>query len=77
MESLCKPHIQTCFCVCVCLCMCAQQAMLIPQNPSQVHAAAVNGDKNTLQRLITGITQISVLKILHALHFVFHVCDVS
>ncbi|XP_043116979.1 inversin isoform X2 [Puntigrus tetrazona] len=28
-------------------------AMLIPQNPSQVHAAAVNGDKNTLQRLIT------------------------
>uniref|UniRef100_A0A673LMM9 Inversin-like n=1 Tax=Sinocyclocheilus rhinocerous TaxID=307959 RepID=A0A673LMM9_9TELE len=29
------------------------QAMLIPQNPSQVHAAAVNGDKNTLQRLIT------------------------
>uniref|UniRef100_A0A671LT05 Inversin-like n=1 Tax=Sinocyclocheilus anshuiensis TaxID=1608454 RepID=A0A671LT05_9TELE len=34
-------------------CLCA---MLIPQNPSQVHAAAVNGDKNTLQRLITGIT---------------------
>ncbi|XP_051722100.1 inversin isoform X2 [Ctenopharyngodon idella] len=28
-------------------------AMLLPQNPSQVHAAAVNGDKNTLQRLIT------------------------
>ncbi|XP_052003163.1 inversin-like isoform X1 [Xyrauchen texanus] len=28
-------------------------AMPLPQNPSQVHAAAVNGDKNTLQRLIT------------------------
>ncbi|XP_056618083.1 inversin [Triplophysa dalaica] len=28
-------------------------AMLLPQNPSQVHAAAVNGDKNTLQKLIT------------------------
>ncbi|XP_052474363.1 inversin isoform X1 [Carassius gibelio] len=28
-------------------------AMLLPQNPSQVHAAAVNGDKNTLQRLIS------------------------
>lgn len=28
-------------------------AMLLPQNPSQVHAAAVNGDKNTLHKLIT------------------------
>nr|XP_055066106.1 inversin isoform X1 [Misgurnus anguillicaudatus] len=28
-------------------------AMLLSQNPSQVHAAAVNGDKSTLQKLIT------------------------
>uniref|UniRef100_A0A671MFU1 Inversin-like n=1 Tax=Sinocyclocheilus anshuiensis TaxID=1608454 RepID=A0A671MFU1_9TELE len=33
--------------------VCVHQAMLLPQNPSQVHASAVNGDKNTLQRLIT------------------------
>ncbi|KAK2902985.1 hypothetical protein Q8A67_007698 [Cirrhinus molitorella] len=33
-------------------------AMLLPQNPSQVHAAAVNGDKNTLQRLITAESRV-------------------
>jgi len=53
--------------------------MLIPQNPSQVHAAAVNGDKNTLQRLITGITHIFMLIMLHAIYYVFCVslCDIS
>lgn len=41
-----------------CRCVFSHQAMLLPQNPSQVHAAAVNGDKNTLQKLITGMMPI-------------------